>query len=74
MIRIGLFIGCAVLGLTVGGLFYHAAMQRAALVAVQQERSRVATTERKIDAKIIKKQRAAAGQPASSVLDRWSVE
>lgn len=37
----------------------------------QTERVRVETAERKIDAKIAKKQRAIADKPASSVLDRW---
>ena len=36
------------------------------------ERARVETAERKIDAKIAKKQRAIADKPAGSVLDKWS--
>ena len=38
------------------------------------ERARVETAERKLDAKIEKRQRAVARQPAASVLDKWSRE
>ena len=38
----------------------------------QQQMSRVEQSERKLDAKIEKRQRAVAKQPPSSVLDKWS--
>lgn len=39
---------------------------------VKSERARVEKNESKLNAKIRKAQRAVAGAPAASVLDRWS--
>lgn len=53
-------------------LFAQQYFRAAETVGAVKERARVETAEKKIDAKIVKAQRAAAKQPSDSVLDRWS--
>ena len=53
---------------------YHSIKQVGRLEGAQQQMSRVEKAERRIDAKIEKRQRAIAKQSPNSVLERWSTD
>ena len=61
-------------GLVAATAVYQAQKMKWTTQGAQVERARVETAERKIDAKIAKKQRAIADKPASGVLDKWQVD
>lgn len=72
MIRVYLIALAA--GLVAATAVYQAQKSKWRSEGAQQQMSRVEKAERKIDAKIEKRQRAIAKQPPSSVLDRWSTD
>lgn len=72
MIRVYLIAVLA--GLAAATTVYQAQKFKWRSEGAQVERARVETAERKIDAKIEKRQRAVARQPAAGVLDKWSRE
>ena len=64
--------GIAVVAMLIASQVIDRWEKSAQAVGASNERARVVTEEKKIDAKIKKAQRSAAQQPASSVLDKWS--
>ena len=72
MIRI--YLIAVVAGLAAATAVYQAQKFKWRSEGAQVERARVEKAEAKIDAKIAKKQRDTAKQPASRVLDKWSTD
>lgn len=69
---IQVYLIAVVAGLVAATTVYHAQKVKWRSEGARIESARVEKAERKIDAKIEKRQRAIAKQPAHSVLDRWS--